>query len=90
MSATMLGNHHARARGDRQRDSRPAAASDRGRVSPDPNYVVDSPQRRRPDLTKLKALANWRPRSASRKASTGHSDRRELRSSAGGVMPCRH
>jgi dTDP-glucose 4,6-dehydratase len=31
------------------------------RVSPDPHYVVDSPQRRRPDLSKLKALANWRP-----------------------------
>jgi dTDP-glucose 4,6-dehydratase/UDP-glucuronate decarboxylase len=32
------------------------------KVSVDPHYVVDSPQRRCPDLAKLRALAPWRPR----------------------------
>ncbi len=31
------------------------------RVSLDPNYVTDSPQRRCPDLTKLRGLAPWQP-----------------------------
>ena len=31
------------------------------RVSPDANYVTDNPQRRCPDLTKLRATFPWRP-----------------------------
>jgi len=31
------------------------------KTSADPNYVIDSPQRRRPSLQKLRALAPWTP-----------------------------
>lgn len=31
-------------------------------TSADPNYLTDNPQRRRPDLSKLRALSGWRPR----------------------------
>jgi len=31
------------------------------RVSPDALYLTDNPQRRRPDLSKLKAIAGWNP-----------------------------
>jgi len=31
------------------------------RVSADPQYLTDNPQRRRPDLGKLRALTGWRP-----------------------------
>jgi len=31
------------------------------KASTDPNYLVDSPQRRRPSLQKLRALAPWKP-----------------------------
>jgi dTDP-glucose 4,6-dehydratase/UDP-glucuronate decarboxylase len=31
------------------------------RVSDDPQYLTDNPQRRRPDLRKLKSLSNWKP-----------------------------
>jgi dTDP-glucose 4,6-dehydratase/UDP-glucuronate decarboxylase len=31
------------------------------RVSHDPNYLTDSPQRRSPDLTKLRSMTPWRP-----------------------------
>jgi UDP-glucuronate decarboxylase len=30
-------------------------------TSADPNYLTDNPQRRRPDLSKLRALSGWRP-----------------------------
>ena len=31
-------------------------------ASPDAHYLTDNPQRRRPDLTKLRSLTGWRPR----------------------------
>ena len=31
------------------------------RVSADPQYLTDNPQRRRPDLRKLRSLASWKP-----------------------------